>query len=111
MGFMVLTQNVMEIKAQLQKEVYRITAYCACKKCCGKNAKGITATGKKVKVGYIAVDPKVIPLHSKVYIKGLGTFIAEDTGSAIKGKRIDIYIPNHKEALKFGVKYIEAYTL
>lgn len=83
---------------------FKLTYYCACKKCCGPNAQGITASGKRVQEGVtIAVDPKVIKLGSKVYIEGYGERIAQDTGSAIKGNRIDVYVADHNEALKLGV--------
>lgn len=88
-------------------EVYKITWYCACKKCCGKNAKGITAIGLPVKSGMIAVDKSIIPLGTIVIINGLGTYLAADTGSKIKGNRIDVFIKNHKLALKNGVQYRE----
>lgn len=52
----------------------------------------------------IAVDPSVIPLGSKVYIEGYGYAKAEDTGGAIKGNRIDIYMQHEKDALAYGVK-------
>lgn len=84
-------------------EEFEATAYCACTKCCGKWADGITASGTKAAAKRtIAVDSNLIPLGSKVEIEGLGTYIAEDTGSAIKGKIIDIYFDTHEEALKFG---------
>ena len=84
-------------------EEFEATAYCACSKCCGKWADRITASGTKVTTKRtIAVDSNLIPLGSKVEIEGLGTYIAEDTGSAIKGKIIDIYFDTHEEALKFG---------
>mgnify|MGYP001074600999 CR=1 FL=1 len=84
-------------------EEFEATAYCACPKCCGKWADGITASGTKATAKRtIAVDSKLIPLGSKIEIEGLGTYIAEDTGSAIKGKIIDIYFDTHEEALKFG---------
>lgn len=84
-------------------EEFEATAYCACPKCCGKWADGITASGTKATAKRtIAVDSKLIPLGSKVEIEGLGTYIAEDTGSAIKGKIIDIYFDTHEEALNFG---------
>ena len=90
---------------------FKLTAYCNCKKCCGKWAGGPTASGKMPKQGRtIAVDPKVIPLGSKVVINGI-TYIAEDTGSAIKNKRIDVYFDSHKEALKFGVQYAKVYVV
>jgi 3D (Asp-Asp-Asp) domain-containing protein len=90
-------------KDWLAFEEFEATAYCACPKCCGKWADGITASGTKATVKRtIAVDSNLIPLGSKVEIEGLGTYIAEDTGSAIKGKIIDIYFDTHEEALKFG---------
>lgn len=91
---------------------FKITHYCACTKCCGKNAKGITASGKKVEENKtIAVDPKVIKLGSTVYIDGYGLMEAQDTGSAIKGNIIDVYIPDHNKALKLGVTYKDVYIV
>jgi len=66
----------------------------------------ITATGKVVYEGIIAVDPKVIPLGTEVEIKDLGKFIAEDTGGKIKGNRIDIYFSSRAEAKEFGIQGI-----
>lgn len=91
---------------------FKVTAYCACEKCCGKwavlNGGGYTASGTKVEEGRtIAVYPKQIPFGTEVHIEGMGTYIAEDTGSAIKENCIDIYFDSHKEALNFGVKYLE----
>lgn len=84
---------------------FKITAYCNCSKCCGKWAGGPTASGTTPTAGRtIAVDPKVIPLGTKVIIDG-HTYIAEDTGSAIKGKKIDMYFASHSEAMAWGVKH------
>jgi 3D (Asp-Asp-Asp) domain-containing protein len=94
-----------------------LTAYTAGYESTGKTpshpAYGITASGAKVKENFtIAVDPEVIPLGSLVYIEGLGIRKAEDTGSAIKGKKIDVYIPDLEEALEFGVKRnVKVYVL
>lgn len=86
---------------------FEATAYCACTKCCGANAKGITASGTIPKEGRtIAVDPKIIPLGSKVSVDGK-VYIAEDTGSAIKGNIIDIYYEKHEDALQFGRQKVE----
>lgn len=83
---------------------FKISAYCHCAKCCGKS-NGITATGTKVAANRtIAVDPRVIPLGSKVIIDG-NTYVAEDTGGAIKGNRIDMYFATHQEALNWGIRY------
>lgn len=89
---------------------FKITAYCPCSECCGK-ADGITATGTRVKEGRtIAVDPKVIPLGSKVEING-NVYIAEDVGGAIKGNTIDLFFNSHTEANKWGVKYRNVYLI
>ena len=88
---------------------FRLTAYCNCSKCCGKWAGGPTASGTMPKEGRtIAVDKRVIPLGTEVVING-HTYIAEDTGSAIKGNRIDMYYNSHSEALDYGVQYKEVY--
>jgi 3D (Asp-Asp-Asp) domain-containing protein len=80
------------------------TAYC-------KGCSGITKTGINLRVNpkrrVIAVDPKVIPLGTKVYVEGFGKAVAADIGGAIKGKRIDVFIPNKKRAVKFGVKKLK----
>lgn len=91
---------------------FKITHYCACTKCCGKNAQGITASGKKVEENKtIAVDPSVIKLGSKVFIDGYGYMEAQDTGSAIKGNIIDVYIADHQEALNLGVVYKDVWLV
>lgn len=69
-----------------------------------KTATGTTPTHGRT----IAVDPKVIPLGSKVEING-HTYIAEDTGGAIKGNRIDMVFATHKEALEYGKRNIEVF--
>lgn len=86
---------------------FKITAYCNCTKCCGKWAGGSTASGTMPAAGRtIAVDPKVIPLGTKVIIDG-HVYVAEDTGGAIKGNKIDMFFASHAEALAWGVKYKE----
>jgi len=85
-------------------QVFEATAYCSCVKCCGKSD-GITKSGVKVHKGTLAVDPRVIPLGTKVYIEDMGWFIAEDTGN-FSGKRVDIYMETHEEALQFGRKKV-----
>lgn len=87
---------------------FTATFYCDCSICVGKKSVVRTATGtiphsKRT----IAVDTRVIPMNSIVYIKGLGFFVAEDTGSHIKGNRVDIYVDNHEQALKLGKKKVD----
>ncbi|XID91770.1 ubiquitin-like domain-containing protein [Paenibacillaceae bacterium WGS1546] len=71
----------------------------------GDEGYGITSSGAVVKEGRtIAVDPRVIPIGWWVYIEGIGFRRAEDTGGAIKGKKIDIYYDSEAHATKFGLK-------
>lgn len=74
----------------------------------------VTATGESLSANVwkaVAVDPSVIPLGSTVYIEGLGTFIAKDTGGAIKGNRIDLLVGSKSEAYSIGVQYRDVYVL
>lgn len=92
-------------KGTLIASDFQLTAYCNCKKCCGKWSGGPTASGAMPKEGItVAVDKKLIPLKTKIYIEGIGERIAQDTGSAINGHIIDVYINNHERAKKFGRK-------
>lgn len=94
--------NPIETVQQSVTELYTITAYCPCAKCCGKS-NGITASGVKAVEGVtIAVDTKVLPFGTKVYIEGIGERIVQDRGGAIKGNRIDLYFDSHQAALNFG---------
>lgn len=90
------------IKVEKEVEWYYFvaTGYSADDPVQGTN--NITATGVEVYEGIIAVDPKVIPLKTNIEIKGMGTFMAEDTGGKIKGNRIDIFFDLKEEAKKFG---------
>ena len=59
----------------------------------------------------VAVDPRVIPLGSKIHIEGVGERIAEDTGGRIKGKRLDLFLPSARECRQFGVQTQEVHLL
>ncbi|NLJ40594.1 MAG: hypothetical protein GX352_03140 [Clostridiales bacterium] len=95
---------------------FTVTAYCACQECCEKPKDhpeyGITASGRKVREGVtIAADWRVLPEGSKVYIEGIGERTVWDKGGAIKGKRIDVYLPNHKDTKKFGKQKLKVYKI
>ncbi|MBE3568768.1 MAG: LysM peptidoglycan-binding domain-containing protein [Bacillales bacterium] len=84
--------------------VVKATAYTAsCKGCSGVTALGINLK-QNPNAKVIAVDPNVIPLGSKVYVEGYGQAIAGDKGSAIKGNRIDVYVPSIQSARNWGVR-------
>lgn len=101
---------------------FKLTAYCPCEKCCGywatirpKDEAGnpivYTATGAVAEAGTtIAVDPDIIPYGTKVKING-HIYIAQDTGGAINGSRIDVYHDDHAAALTFGVQEAEVFIL
>ena len=87
--------------------IFEITGYCNDERCTGKNigdkGYGITKSGKVVKWGTVATDPKIIPLGTKLKIEGFATvFKVEDIGSAIKKNKIDIWFPTHQDALNWG---------
>ncbi len=89
---------------------FKITHYCPCYFCSGSWGAN-TATGTIPVPGRtIAVDPSVIPLGSKVEING-HVYVAEDTGGAIRGNKIDIYVADHTTALNSGVYYADVYLL
>lgn len=72
---------------------------------------GRTATGAKAMFGCVAVDPRVIPLGTHLYIEGYGFGIANDKGSAIKGNRIDLCYNSRAQALAFGRKTVKVHIL
>ena len=85
-------------------EIYKITAYCSCAKCCGKT-NGITAAGTKATAGRTIAASSKFALGTKLNING-HTYTVEDRGGAIKGNKIDIYVNSHAEALAWGVRYL-----
>lgn len=77
------------------------TAYCPCEKCCGKTD-GITSIGAKAEENRtVAADPNILPYGTEI-LCGMGEFVVEDCGGAIKGNRVDFFFDTHEEALKFG---------
>jgi 3D (Asp-Asp-Asp) domain-containing protein len=87
------------------------TAYDPGPKSCGKWASGYTATGAKAEKGIVAVDDRVIPMGTRMYIPGYGFALAADRGGAIKGMRIDLCYPTYAEAIQFGRRKVKVYLL
>ena len=92
--------EVKEIEKETEWFYFVATGYSANDPAQGTN--NITATGKEIKKGMIAVDSKIIPLGTRIEVKDMGVFVAEDTGGKIKGNRIDIYFETKEEAKEFG---------
>jgi 3D (Asp-Asp-Asp) domain-containing protein len=115
----------------MRKEVVvmETTAYCACKECCGWKRKygcclgpavytsgpskgerkrvGITADGRKARKGTLAADTSRYPFGTIMYVPGYGWGEVHDTGSAIKGNRLDLFHASHKKALEWGRRTVE----
>ena len=73
---------------------------------------GTTSTGQKPSWGTIAVDPRVIPYGTKIYIPAFDkVFVANDCGGAIKGNKIDIFMNSNSECNNWGRKTIEIQIL
>jgi 3D (Asp-Asp-Asp) domain-containing protein len=72
---------------------------------------GITRTGRRAEYGVVAVDPRIIPLGSIVYVEGYGLALACDTGSAIKGHRIDLCYESRSEADAYGMRHVRVHIL
>jgi 3D (Asp-Asp-Asp) domain-containing protein/uncharacterized protein YabE (DUF348 family) len=72
---------------------------------------GTTASGQHAGHGIVAVDPRVIPLGSHLYIPGYGQAIAGDTGGAIHGNRVDLGFNSDSDAMQFGRRSVTVYVL
>ena len=89
----------------------------SCGKWPGDPGYGITASGTRAKYGTVAVDPRVIPLGTRMYIESAdGSFVygycvAEDTGGAIKGNKVDLFFNSYNECMQFGRRNVNVYIL
>ncbi len=89
-----------------------VTAYCPCRKCCGRSADSKTASGYSVWVNggkMVAADTRILPFGTIVSVPGYhdGELVPVlDRGGRIKGNRLDVLFPTHKQARKFGVRWL-----
>ena len=92
-------------KSVLKSVLYKATAYCL---------KGRTANGGGVRRGIVAADPRVLPLGTRIQINAgaySGTYIVADTGGAVKGRILDVWVPNCAEAMRFGRRSVSVSVL
>ncbi|UOQ44684.1 ubiquitin-like domain-containing protein [Halobacillus salinarum] len=107
-----ITQTASRGNTSSSKTLYmHATKYTA--NCSG--CSGITATGINLKANpgmkVVAVDPSVIPLGSRVWVEGYGYAVAGDTGGAIQGNRIDLFVSSRGEALSYGSRNVKVKIL
>jgi 3D (Asp-Asp-Asp) domain-containing protein len=92
-------KNALKFKSTFQAKTY---AY---------SGGGTTASGKSARVGRVAVDPRVIKLGTWLYIEDYGLCEAADTGGAIKGNKIDLYMNSNSECNQWGIRHKKVYIL
>lgn len=95
-----LVKKTVSVIKRSASRAFRATAYCL---------KGRTANGGSVRRGIVAADRRVIPLGSKIYVDAgaySGMYTVTDTGGAVKGNKLDIWVPSCSEAIRFGRKSI-----
>lgn len=93
-----------------EKPIVPATSYVAT----AYSLRGRTASGRMVSRGLIAADPRILPLGSRVRLEVPGyhgEYLVADTGGLIKGKRIDIWIPSTREAMRFGRRTVKLTVL
>jgi len=95
---------------EVEKFTINTSAYTAAADECGKSD-GITASGNKVTKNRTLACPRNYKFGTEIYIEGMGTYICEDRGGAIKGNRFDIYMETKTEAFAFGRKELTAYVV
>ena len=98
------TGSVKAAGAGASRGSFSATAYCL---------KGRTALGHGVRRGIIAADPRVLRLGSRVVVNGggySGSYLVSDTGSRVRGKKIDIWMPSCSEARRFGRRNVQIYS-
>lgn len=94
----IIVAGVMAVEA----DILTVTAYCACKKCCGKGARGVTASGKRPVEGRTVAASRLIALGTRLHIEGVGWRTVEDRLAKRFDNRLDVYFSKHTDAVKFG---------
>ena len=93
----------------------RVSAYCACEKCCGKSSDKTTASGHKIEWGdtFVAADERY-PFGTEMIVPGYNNsepVKVLDRGYSIRGNRLDVFFDSHQKAIQWGVKYLSVKVL
>ncbi len=89
----------------------RVSAYCPCRKCCGKHSDGLTASAHRIRRGdmFVAADNKY-DFKTRFVVPGYNEskpVEVLDRGGAIRGNRLDVFFHSHEEAREWGLKYMD----
>jgi len=90
-----------------------VTAYCPCRKCCGKFSDSMTASGKSVysnRSMFVAADTRLLKFGTMLSVPGYhgGRAVpVRDRGSSIRGRRLDVFFLSHRRARKWGSRYLD----
>lgn len=99
-----------EVPAEIYAGRFTTTAYCSCRKCC-RGGKNRTKSGTVPQAGRtISADLRVFPLGTKLRINGV-VYTVEDSGSGIRGNKLDIFFNSHSQALKYGKRSADVYIV
>jgi len=103
--FLLITASASALAAETQ-QVYTVTAYCHCAKCCG-TAGQPAASGRMPAVGVTVAGPRSLPFGTRLRIEGLGERIVQDRPPKRFDDRLDVFMADHESALKFGVRKLK----
>jgi 3D (Asp-Asp-Asp) domain-containing protein len=106
----VLPEKIVEAPAATATAITAPQAYIAT----AYNLPGRTASGLRVAKGIIAADPRVLPIGTRVRLEAgpySGEYLVADTGSAVRGRKIDVWVPTYREACRFGRRNIKLSVL
>ena len=90
-----------------------VTAYCPCRKCCGRHSDGKTASGRSIHANgsrFVAADTRLLPFGTRLSVPGYhagAPVPVLDRGGRIKGNRLDVFFLSHERARKWGVRRLE----
>ena len=100
-----LIKIIPKLKKNHYKANFIVTAYSADPSENGGTNR--TRLGNRIHPGIVAVDPRIVPMNSRIYIPGVGMCIAQDTGGAIRGRHIDVCLSSRHQEGRFGRKHLE----
>jgi 3D (Asp-Asp-Asp) domain-containing protein len=93
-----------------EQRLMRVTAYCPCRKCCGRSTDGLTASGHRIRFGdFFVAAPRELPFGTVIRIPGYGGGLPVqvlDRGNAVAADHLDVFFSNHQAALLWGVRYL-----